>query len=107
MEQYNQIFKKLEELVLCPICLQRFLSPKTLECQHTFCSKCLKSLHAQDQRLVCPICRRESNLNVTNTGNQNCTIAQLNELKDEIKEILTEKADEIRIVFPENVNVLI
>ncbi len=103
MEQYNDIFKRLDELVLCPICLQRFVSPKTLECQHTFCSKCLKSLHAKDQRLVCPICRRESHLNVTSTGNQNCALAQLNELNDEIKNILMQKAGEIRIVVTENV----
>ena len=104
MEQYNDIFKKLEDLVLCPICLQRFVSPKTLECQHTFCSKCLKSLHAKEQRLVCPICRRDSFLNVTISGNQNCTLAQLNELKDEIKDILMQKAGEIRIVVAENIN---
>lgn len=103
MEKYEAILKKLDDLVLCPICLNRFLSPKTLECQHSFCAKCLKTLRAVDQRLVCPICRRGSDLNVMSTQNQNYTLAQINELKDEIKEVLMEKAGEIKIVLQENV----
>ena len=35
----------IEELLRCPICLDRFRTPKLLPCQHTFCeSPCLEQL---------------------------------------------------------------
>ena len=35
----------INELLRCPICLDRFRTPKLLPCQHTFCeSPCLEQL---------------------------------------------------------------
>jgi len=35
----------IDELLRCPVCLDRFNTPKLLPCQHTFCeSPCLEHL---------------------------------------------------------------
>ncbi|CAJ0578957.1 unnamed protein product, partial [Mesorhabditis spiculigera] len=55
--------EKIEQLLTCPICLDRYKQPKLLPCQHTFCHPCLEScadtLHRQ---LKCPECRAEHNI---------------------------------------------
>lgn len=33
---------KIDDLLQCPICLEIFHDPKVLDCQHTFCTNCLK-----------------------------------------------------------------
>ena len=38
----------------CPICMDAFTSPKTLKCDHKFCSECIDSAFAH--KSVCPIC---------------------------------------------------
>ncbi|EFP09359.1 CRE-NHL-1 protein [Caenorhabditis remanei] len=55
--------EKIEQLLTCPICLDRYKQPKLLPCQHTFCYPCLEScadtLH---RNLKCPECRAEHNI---------------------------------------------
>ncbi|CAK8692606.1 uncharacterized protein LOC143463458 [Clavelina lepadiformis] len=47
----------LEQLITCPVCLDRFKVPKILPCQHTFCLKpCLQNL-VVDKKIRCPQCR--------------------------------------------------
>nr|XP_009860351.1 RING finger protein nhl-1-like [Ciona intestinalis] len=49
--------KQLETLVTCAVCLDRFVHPKILPCQHTFCLKpCLQNL-VIDKSIRCPHCR--------------------------------------------------
>ena len=52
---------QIEQLLRCPICLDRLSSPKILPCQHTFCkSPCLEGLiSVGDRKLRCPECRKE------------------------------------------------
>ncbi|CAF0722879.1 unnamed protein product [Brachionus calyciflorus] len=45
----------LDELK-CSICLELFQNPRTLNCQHSFCSKCLEPL-AKEKIFACPQCR--------------------------------------------------
>lgn len=55
------------ELISCTICFEKFTSPKTLHCLHTFCEPCLKrhlaAYVSQRQDLLhpisipCPTCR--------------------------------------------------
>ncbi|KAK3578646.1 hypothetical protein CHS0354_002949 [Potamilus streckersoni] len=48
----------------CPICLETFISPKSLSCMHTFCEKCICK-HVRDlsegetktTTFSCPVCR--------------------------------------------------
>ncbi len=78
---------KIDDLLQCPICLEVFYDPKVLDCQHTFCTNCLKvhlsaltgmfsTPNAIDCKLICqlferiiyfkktkgPVCRRRTNL---------------------------------------------
>ncbi|CAI5444123.1 unnamed protein product [Caenorhabditis angaria] len=52
--------EKIEQLLTCPICLDRYKQPKLLPCQHTFCYPCLESCADTLHRtLKCPECRAE------------------------------------------------
>ncbi|XP_071796044.1 uncharacterized protein [Asterias amurensis] len=50
----------------CPICLARFIDPKILDCQHSFCLKCLQELvDKQDPKtdfITCPVCREKTSI---------------------------------------------
>ena len=46
----------------CPVCRERFRSPKVLpSCGHTFCMRCLQDLISEERnsRIKCPLCRKE------------------------------------------------
>uniref|UniRef100_A0A0K0DD24 RING-type domain-containing protein n=1 Tax=Angiostrongylus cantonensis TaxID=6313 RepID=A0A0K0DD24_ANGCA len=52
--------EKIEQLLTCPICLDRYKQPRLLPCQHTFCYPCLESYADSLHRtLKCPECRAE------------------------------------------------
>ncbi|KAI1731855.1 NHL repeat domain-containing protein [Ditylenchus destructor] len=52
--------EKIEQLLTCSICLERYRSPKLLPCQHTFCLPCLDNYADVSLRtLKCPECRAE------------------------------------------------
>ncbi len=50
----------------CPICLTRFIDPKILDCQHSFCLKCLQELEDKQNRrtdiIICPLCRVKTSI---------------------------------------------
>ncbi|XP_033117533.1 E3 ubiquitin-protein ligase TRIM33-like [Anneissia japonica] len=49
-----------EKVLLCSICHERFQTPKTLGCQHSFCLKCIKGWMKTNKGILsCPMCRRE------------------------------------------------
>lgn len=41
--------------LICPICIETFTEPRTLPCQHTFCTACLQQLEASKKRPVLPL----------------------------------------------------
>nr|XP_039272513.1 RING finger protein nhl-1-like [Styela clava] len=48
---------QIEQLLTCPVCLDRFKQPKILPCQHTFCLRpCLQNL-VTARSIRCPECR--------------------------------------------------
>ncbi|XP_033642853.1 RING finger protein 207-like [Asterias rubens] len=51
-------------LIECPICLSRFTDPKILDCQHSFCLKCLHELvdkhNPKTALIICPVCRKKT-----------------------------------------------
>ncbi|XP_006039400.1 tripartite motif-containing protein 52-like [Alligator sinensis] len=41
----------------CPICLEYFTDPVSVECGHNFCRSCISQCCEQLHRMECPICR--------------------------------------------------
>uniref|UniRef100_A0AC35GT40 RING-type domain-containing protein n=1 Tax=Panagrolaimus sp. PS1159 TaxID=55785 RepID=A0AC35GT40_9BILA len=59
MEFINPL-EKIEQLLTCAICLDRYKHPKLLPCHHSFCLPCLESYADSVHRnLKCPECRAE------------------------------------------------
>ena len=71
MSTRDRVQEAREELV-CPICIETFREPRTLACQHTFCTSCLEQLartrsslvararrHAEEVTIACPECRAD------------------------------------------------
>ncbi|XP_050417816.1 E3 ubiquitin-protein ligase TRIM33 [Patella vulgata] len=61
----------------CSICLNDYTEPKTIECGHEFCVKCLEdyvSKVGKDNRFPCPLCRKDVTIpdggikNLSSTG---------------------------------------
>ncbi|XP_015223273.2 E3 ubiquitin-protein ligase TRIM50 [Lepisosteus oculatus] len=52
--------ESLEDQLLCPVCLELFAEPLMLQCGHSYCKCCVRSM-AIDQfgQLQCPVCRCE------------------------------------------------
>lgn len=40
-EQQARLREQVDQRLSCPVCLERFSDPRLLECNHTFCRKCL------------------------------------------------------------------
>ncbi|XP_072889311.1 zinc-binding protein A33-like [Hemitrygon akajei] len=51
--------ESLTEEVICPICLDFFTEPVTLECGHNFCRSCITQCWEREERNSCPECREE------------------------------------------------
>ena len=62
--------RAIKDLTICSICLETFRDPRLLECQHTFCRRCLQDMYSQvtEERIQCPICRQASNVPIGGVG---------------------------------------
>ncbi|XP_051899479.1 uncharacterized protein LOC127585821 [Pristis pectinata] len=47
------------EETICPICLDFFTDPVSLECGHNFCRSCITRCWGKEARIACPECRAE------------------------------------------------
>ena len=58
----KQALEKLEDQLVCAICLDAFKDPKLLQCFHVYCKDCLQRLVVTDRQgqlsLRCPTCRQ-------------------------------------------------
>ena len=36
--------EELDEQLICSVCLDQYTNPKTLQCHHSFCLKCIENL---------------------------------------------------------------
>ena len=53
----------MADLTTCSICLEDYVSPRALNCIHTFCEKCLEDCIEKDpqdkcEKITCPLCRQ-------------------------------------------------
>jgi hypothetical protein len=54
---------KLNELLICPVCLDTYREARTLACLHSFCTECLQGcLRVLRRDIECPVCKRVTNL---------------------------------------------
>ncbi|XP_038671632.1 zinc-binding protein A33-like [Scyliorhinus canicula] len=51
--------QSLSEDLICPICLDFFTDPVSLECEHNFCRSCITQCWEKKERISCPECRQE------------------------------------------------
>ncbi|XP_072115408.1 zinc-binding protein A33-like [Mobula birostris] len=51
--------ESLTEEVICPICLEFFTDPVTLQCEHNFCRTCITRCWEREGRNTCPECRAQ------------------------------------------------
>ena len=51
--------RTIDDLLICPVCLEPFKEPKTLSCLHTFCTICLENCRRPYRRdISCPVCKK-------------------------------------------------
>uniref|UniRef100_UPI00398F15EB zinc-binding protein A33-like n=1 Tax=Pristiophorus japonicus TaxID=55135 RepID=UPI00398F15EB len=55
----NQRAQSLTEELICPICLDFFTDPVSLECGHNFCRSCITQCWEKKETNSCPECREE------------------------------------------------
>ncbi|XP_072094855.1 zinc-binding protein A33-like [Mobula birostris] len=51
--------ESLSEEAICPVCLDFFTDPVSLECAHNFCRSCITRCWEREERNSCPECREE------------------------------------------------
>ncbi|XP_043534322.1 nuclear factor 7, brain-like [Chiloscyllium plagiosum] len=56
---FRQQVLSLTEEVICPICLDFFTDPVSLECGHNFCRSCITQSWEKQEINSCPECRQE------------------------------------------------
>ncbi len=52
-------YSNIEDILQCPLCVDRFRDPRALPCQHVFCSTCLKIITSSNKicsMITCPLC---------------------------------------------------
>ena len=77
--------KKLEEQLTCAICLDLYTNPKTLQCLHSFCQRCVKGLPLDpqgDNYISCPTCRHCTQLPQLTGADDLPTAFHINNLKE-------------------------
>ncbi|XP_072331686.1 zinc-binding protein A33-like isoform X2 [Scyliorhinus torazame] len=55
----KQLVKSLSEETVCPICLDFFTEPVTLDCGHNFCRSCISQFWGKKEINSCPECREK------------------------------------------------
>ena len=60
----EEALKRLGEQLICAICLDTYVTPRHLQCNHIFCEGCLVKLVVKDEddllSLPCPTCRHDT-----------------------------------------------
>ena len=54
--------KEFDDVIECPICIEKYTDPRVLPCGHTCCFKCINQYRGNrqpGQSMPCPFCRKE------------------------------------------------
>ena len=83
----GDLIKEQEDLLQCPICIDRLENPKDLLCNHTFCKGCLDDLlefHNDGSAIIhCPMkCKPANYINNSATTNDLKTSYHLKSMLD-------------------------
>lgn len=75
MTSLQRKLKSVEDLLQCPVCLDKYVEPKSLTCLHALCRKCIESMVEAERSKVgrtsgghgdimvtCPTCRQRSSI---------------------------------------------
>ncbi|XP_055487819.1 zinc-binding protein A33-like [Leucoraja erinacea] len=79
--------------IICPICLNFFSDPVSLECGHNFCRSCITQSWDRERRNSCPECKEEF---TDRTLRVNRALARLSEKARTLSLIRTEKARKLQ-----------
>ena len=83
------VLSSLENLLECAICFETFTVPKKLQCDHTFCEKCLQDVYnanGQPRKLTCPTCRTKTSVPASGIAGLRDDF-RANEMKDTIRRL--------------------
>ena len=65
MASDNKVLDMVQEILNCSICMEEAEDPRALQCQHTYCFKCLqKYANTKDVKveIICPLCSKHCSL---------------------------------------------
>ena len=60
---YNK--RNLNDIISCPICLEKYKHPRNLKCGHSFCTTCLHIINFNNE-ITCPLCREITSFDKNN-----------------------------------------
>ena len=64
-DQRQSLVEQAQDELVCPICTDFFVRPRSLICLHSFCENCLVQLwrvSGEQETVICPECRAKSSL---------------------------------------------
>lgn len=101
----EEALKRLEEQLLCAICLDTYVTPRHLQCNHIFCEECLVRLVVKDQdgnlSLPCPTCRRDTFVPASGVAGLQSAfqINNLLEIQNTLKKVSSSNSESRKNIF--------
>lgn len=59
MDSRPTIWRRIEDILQCPICADMLQDARLLPCGHTFCKRCIEQCQASVIGTSCPVCRKD------------------------------------------------
>lgn len=95
LRRYSSMVNDVVEELQCGICLEEYATPRLLQCGHSFCADCLKSIQC-GLHIKCPTCRQVTKLQQPSLPNPPVEDGQLVDKQLPINYALTSVLDIVR-----------